>query len=216
MRSVAIIGLSSFGSFLAKELVREGVEVMALDLNDEKIEKFKNEIHKAVIADGTDKDVLDKLGLKEMDCVVVSLGQIEASVLATLNLRELKIKRIVSKALSEEHGRILQMIGASEVIFPEKDMACRVARTLTHENILDHIPLAEGYSIIEIEPPKSFLNKSLGKLDLRKRYGVQLIVVKESVPEKVVMVPTAEYIIKDSDILVMMGRDIDLKKIQDL
>jgi len=196
--------------------VKEGVEIMAIDLDEEKIEKIKPYVQKAVIADGTDRATLETLGLDELDGVVVSLGQIESSVLATLHLKELKIRRIVSKALSEEHGKILEMVGATEVVFPEEDMAQRIARTLTHENILDHVPLAEGYSIIEIAPPPSFLRKSLGELDLRRKYGVQVIVVKGLVPENVVLVPTAEYVVKDSDVLVIMGPDQDLKKIQNL
>lgn len=216
MRSFAVIGMSSFGFFLARELAREGVEVMAIDLDEEKIEKIKYLVPKAVIADATDRTALETLGLEEIDGVVVSLGQIESSVLTTLHLKELKIRRIVAKALSEDHGRILAMVGATEVIFPEKDMALKVARTLTHENILDHVPLAEGYSIVDIAPPSSFKQKSLGELNLRRFYGVQIIVVKETVPEKVVLVPTADYVIKESDILVIMGRDDDLKKIQSL
>jgi trk system potassium uptake protein TrkA len=216
VRSFAIIGMSSFGYFLAKVLAEEGVEVMAIDLDEEKIEKIKSSVHKAVIADGTDRATLAKLRLNELDGVVVSLGQIESSVLATLHLKELHMRRIVSKALSEEHGKILEMVGATEVVFPEKDMALRVARTLTHDNILDHVPLAEGYSIVEIAPPSSLLGKSLGELDLRNRYGVQVIVVKELVPENVVLVPTADYVIKDSDVLVIMGRNENLKKIQSL
>lgn len=216
MRSFAVIGMSSFGFFLARELAKEGVEVMAIDLDEEKIEKIKYLVPKAVIADATDRTALETLGLDEIDGVVVSLGQIESSVLTTLHLKELKIGRIIAKALSEDHGRILTMVGATEVIFPEKDMALKVARTLTHENILDHVPLAEGYSIVEIAPPSSFKQKSLGELNLRRFYGVQIIVVKETVPEKVVLVPTADYVIKESDILVIMGKDDDLKKIQNL
>ena len=216
MRSFAIIGMSSFGYFLARDLAKEGVDVLAIDWDEEKIEKIKPYVQKAVIADGTDRATLQTLGLNELDGVVVSLGQMETSVLATLHLKELKIRRIVAKALSEEHGKILEMVGATDVVFPEKDMAFRVARTLTHENILEHVPLAEGYSIVEITPPASFLHKSLGTLDLRNRYGVQVIVVKEMVPENVVLVPTADYVIKDSDVLVMMGTDADLKKVQSL
>ena len=216
MRSFAIIGMSSFGFFLARELTREGVEIMAIDLDEEKIEKIKPFVKKAVIADGTDRSTLETLGVNELDGVVVSLGQIESSVLTTLHLKELRIRNIVSKALSEEHGKILKMVGATDVVFPEKDMASRVARTLTHENIIEHIPLAAGYSIVEIAPPVSFLGKSLGELDLRREYGVQVIVVKEMVPENVVLVPMADYVIKDSDVMVIMGRDEDLKKIQSL
>jgi len=216
MRSFTIIGMSSFGFFLARELTKEGMEVMAIDLDDEKIEKIKPVVQRAVIADGTDRLTLEKLGLNAFDGVVVSLGQIESSVLATLHLKELKIKRIICKALSVDHGKLLEKVGATEVVFPEKDMASKVARTLTHENILDYVPLAEGYSIVEIAPPMSFLRKSLGELDLRRECAVQVIIVKELVPENVVPVPMGDYVIKDSDILVIMGRDEDLKKIQDL
>lgn len=216
MRSYAIIGMSSFGSFLALDLSEQGVQVIAIDREEEKIEKIKRFVQKAVIADGTDRETLASLGLHDLDGVVVSLGQIESSVLATLHLKELKIKRIIAKALSSEHEKILEIVGATEVIFPERDMARRVSYTLTHENILDHIPLASGYSIVEIAPPSSLMHKTLGKLDLRRKYGVQVIVVKELVPENVVLVPTADYVIKDSDVLVVMGRDEDLKKLQNL
>lgn len=216
MKSVVVIGISSFGYFLALDLAKQGADVMAIDIHEDKIEKIKPFVQKAVIADGTDKTTLETLGLEEVEGVVVSLGDIEGSVLATLHLKELKVKKIVTKALSEEHGKILEMIGATSVIFPEKDMAGRVARMMTHENILDHVPLASGYSIVELAPPNSFLHKSLGDLDLRNKYGVQVIVVKELVPENVVLVPMADYIIKDSDVLVMMGRDEDLNKVQKL
>jgi trk system potassium uptake protein TrkA len=208
--------MSSFGSYLARALAQEGVDVMAIDLDDEKIERIKHSVSKAVIADATDRPTLANLGLDHMDGVVVSLGQIESSVLTTLHLKELNIKRIVAKALSEEHGIILELVGATEVIFPEKDMAIKVSRTLTHENIMDHVPLAEGYSIVEIAPPESFVKKSIGELDLRRKYEVQVIVIKHKVPEPVVHVPTANYLIKKDDILVMMGRDEDLKKVQSL
>lgn len=212
LKSYAIIGLSSFGYFLALALAREGVEIMAVDLDEEKIERIKPHVLKAVIADGTDRAVLQTLGLEELDGVVVSLGKIEDSVLATLHLKELKIRRIVSKALGEDHGRILEKIGATDVIFPEKDMAVKVARTLTHENILDHVPLADGYSIIEIAAPNSCWGKTLGELDLRRTYGVQVIVVKGAVPE----MPTADYRIKEGDLLVIMGNDDNLMKVQKL
>ena len=214
MRSFAIIGMSSFGSYLALNLAKEGVEIMAIDLDEEKIEKIKQDVHQAIIADATDRATLEKLSLTELDGVVVSLGQIESSVLVTLHLREMKIKRIISKALSEDHGRILKMVGATEVIFPEMDMAIRVARSMSHENILDYVPLAEGYSIVDVAPPQSMLGKTLGQVDLRNKYGLQVIVIKEMVPEKVVLIPRADYVIKDSDVLVMMGSDDDLKKIR--
>ena len=216
MKGIAIIGLSSFGYYLAINLVEAGIEVIAVDMEEEKIDKVKNTIHKAVIADATDRDTLESFGLEELDGVVVSLGQIESSVLVTLHLREMKIKNIITKALSEEHGKILEMIGATEVIFPEKDMSLKVARRLTHENILEYIPLAEGYSIVDLAPPKSIVGKTLGDLDLTNKFNVQVIVVKELIPEKVTMIPRADYKVKSSDILVIMGEDKNILKVQSL
>ncbi len=216
MKSYAIIGMSSFGGFLARNLAEAGIEILAIDLDEEKIEKIKPFVHKAVIADATDRHALESIGLKDVDGVIVSLGHIEASVLTTLHLKEMNIKKIYSKALSEDHGKILDQVGATDVIFPEKDMATRVARLLTHDNVLDHVPLSEGYSIVEIAPPSSFIGKSIAELNLRNRYGIQVIVVKELIPENVVLVPRAEHIIKDSDVMVLLGKDSDLSKIKNL
>ncbi len=217
MPQFAIIGLSSFGSYLAKGLVNKNCQVMAIDNDEEKIEEIKPFVHEAVIADATEKDTLASLGLKDMDVVVVSLGnKIDSSILVTLYLKEFGIKNIIVKALSEDHGRILQKLGATKVIFPERDMALKLAGSLSSPNVLDYLPLAPGYSIIEMAPPPGFVGKTLGELDLRKKFGVQVIVIKGLVPEKVILVPTAQYIIKDSDILVTLGKNDDLEKIQNL
>ncbi|MBN1542100.1 TrkA family potassium uptake protein [candidate division KSB1 bacterium] len=217
MRSFAIIGLSSFGHYLASYLSDFGHRVLAVDINEDKIEKIKSNVDRAVIADATDKKVLDELGLSDMDIVVVSLGdQIDASILVTLYLRELKVKQILAKALTEDHGKILDIIGATRVVFPERDEALRLAKTLENDYLLDNISLGEGISIIEIAPPQDFIGKTLGELDLRNRLGVLVLVVKEMIPENVVMIPTAEHMIKDSDVLVLLGKDRDLARINKL
>jgi trk system potassium uptake protein TrkA len=213
MKSIAIVGLSSFGYYLAQELVKEGVQILALDTDADKIDRIRNQVHKAVLADGTDRQILENLGFRELDGVVVCLGQIEASVLATLQLNEMKIKRIIVKALSEDHGKLLKMMGAHDVVFPERDMAYRIAFTLTHKNVLDHVELVEGYSIVEISTPLSFLGKSLRELNLREKFGIQVIVIKEMVPPGVI-VPTPDFVVKDSDVLVIMGKDEAIKTIQ--
>lgn len=214
MKEIAIIGLSSFGYYLALNLVQEGIKVLAIDVEEEKIEKIKKHVHKAVITDATDRDTLQALRLNELDGVVVSLGQMESSILVVLHLKEMKTRNIIAKALSEEHGKILDMVGASEVIFPEKDMALRVARRLTHENVLEYVPLADGYSIVELVPPEAMINKTLGELNLTNRFGVQIIVVKGIIPEKITLIPRADYIVKDSDVLVIMGKNENLLKVQ--
>jgi len=213
VKSIAIVGLSSFGYYLAQELVKEGVQILALDTDADKIDKIRNQVHKAVLADGTDRRILENLGFSELDGVVVCLGQIESSVLATLHLKEMNIRRIIVKALSEDHGKLLKMVGAHDVVFPERDMAYRIAFTLTHKNVLDHVELVQGYSIVEIAAPLSFLGKSLRELNLREKFGIQVIVIKETVPPGVI-VPTAGFILKDSDILVIMGKDEAIKRVQ--
>lgn len=215
MRKIAVVGMSSFGFFLCRALTDRKLSVMAIDSNEARIDDVKPFVEKAIIADATDKEVLENLGIAEADVVVVSLGErIDASILVTYYLRELGVKEIYAKAISEDHGKILNVIGASEVIFPEKDMAERLANRLERSSILEYFEIAEGYSIIEWAPPESFVNKTLAELDLTNKYNVQVIMVKEVVPERVTVVPKATQLIKDSDGLVLLGRDEDLERLQ--
>jgi trk system potassium uptake protein TrkA len=217
VKQFAVIGLSSFGYYLCKNLSEKGHQVMAIDSEQSKIESVQDLVQRAVVADAADKDTLSKLGIADMDVVVVCLGaRIDASILATLHLKELGVKEILVKATTEDHGKVLRMIGANGVVFPEKDMAERVALSLSSSNVLDHIPLAAGYSIIELAPPAEFTGKTLGELDLPKKFGVMVLVIKELIPENIVSMPSSSYRIKDSDVLVVTGKDSDLKKLQAL
>ena len=215
MRKIAVIGMSSFGYFLCRALADRKLSVMAIDSNESKIDDVKPFVEKAVIADAVDKEVLENLGIAEVDAVVVSLGdRIDASILVTYYLRELGVKEIYAKAVSEDHGKILNVVGASEIIFPERDMAERVANRLERSSILEYFEIADGYSIIEWAPPEAFTNKTLAELDLTNKFNVQVIMVKEVVPERVTVVPRATQLIKDSDGLVLLGRDEDLERLQ--
>jgi trk system potassium uptake protein TrkA len=217
MTKFAIIGLGSFGSNVAKTLFEKGYEVLAIDKDKEKIEAAKSFASHAVLMDSADINNLEGVGIKDMDVVVVSLGpEMEASILTVLHLHELGVKRIVAKALTEDHGKILDAVGATEVIYPEKDMAIRTALRLTSPHILECLPLMTGVSIEEIAPPERFIGKSLRDLDLRNRYGVQVLAVRELVPERTVYVPKAEFVIKDSDILIVMGEEKQLARLTQL
>ena len=214
MRKFAVIGLSTFGTYLTKYLSETGFDVMAVDTNETKIDKVKHIVSKAIVADARDKETLEKIGITDFDVVIVSLGdQMDASILVTLFLKELGVKEIIAKASTEDHGKILDRIGATTVIFPERDVAYRFARSLGNINILDAIPLSPGVSILEFGPPNSFLGKTLRELDIANRYGIQIIVIKELVPENLVIVPRADHVIKDSDILVGIGKDEDFEKL---
>jgi len=210
----AIIGLGSFGSNVAKTLYERGHEVLAIDKDKEKIDGAKDFTSHAVHTDSMDKKNLEALGVSEMDVVIVSLGhELEASVLTVLYLRELGVKRVIAKAQNEDHGKILAAIGATEVVYPEKEMAIRTALRLASPNVLDSLCLISGVSIQEIAPLERFIGRSLKDLDLRNRYGIQVMAVRELVPERTVYVPQADFVIKDSDILIVMGDEKSLEKL---
>lgn len=213
----AVIGLGSFGSNVAKTLYENGHEVVAVDRDKEKIDEVKNFVTHAVVMDSADKENLKSLGLKDMDVVVMSLGpEMEASILTVLYLHEIEVKRIVAKALTEDHAKVLKAVGATEVIYPEKDMAVKTGLRLSSPNVLEYLPLVSGISIQEIAPPQSFIGKNLREIDLRNKYGVQVIAVKELIPEKTTFIPKADFVIKDSDILIIMGKEKQLQKINNL
>ena len=210
----AVIGLGSFGSNIAKTLYDGKNEVLAIDRDKEKIEDVKTLVSHAVSMDAAVKENLQALDLQEMDVVVVSLGpEMEASILTVLYLHEIGVKRIVAKALTEDHAKILEALGASEVIYPEKDMAIKTAHKLSNPNVLEYLPLTSGFGIQEIAPPEKFIGKTLKSLDLREKYGVQIIAIKELIPERTNFVPDADFVIKDSDILVIIGEEKQLKKL---
>jgi len=204
----AVIGLGSFGSYLARTLYEKGHEVLVIDKDKDKVEEAKDFSSQAVWMDSADKDSLQALGIQDMDVVVVSLGpEMESSILTVLYLHELGVNRILAKALSADHGKILEAIGATEVIYPERDMAVRLAQRLSSRNVLEYLPLAENISIQEIVPPEAFIGKKLRDLDLTNRYRVQVIAVRQLVPDQLIFIPGADFVVKDSDVLLVMGEE---------
>jgi trk system potassium uptake protein TrkA len=215
MKRVVVIGLGIFGFNLTKSLYESGLDVVAIDKNKELVQQIKEYCTKAVHTDATSRDVMDSLGIHENDVVIISFGEdLAASTLTTLHLKEMKVKTIIVKAPNEDHKRVLEKVGATEVIIPEKEMADKIARSLISPNVLDYIPLSEDYTISEIVPPASFYGKSIGDLHLRGKFHVEVIAVKEMLPDRIRMVPQADFVIKDSDILVVIGKTTDIQKIK--
>jgi trk system potassium uptake protein TrkA len=215
MKRVVVIGLGIFGFNIARDLYENGLEVIVLDKNKEVIQKIKDFSTKAILADGTDKEVIESIGIQPDDVVIVSFGEdLAASTLITLHLKELKVKNIIVKAPNEDHRRVLEKVGATEVIIPEREIADKVAKSLISPNVLDYIPLSEDYTICELIPPANFSGKTIGELHLRTKYHVEVIAVREMLPERVTMVPRADFLIKDSDVLVVIGREGDIQKIK--
>jgi trk system potassium uptake protein TrkA len=216
-KKYATIGLGNFGFNVTKTLFEEGHDVVAVDLDEDATQRVQPYCTQAIVADATQKETIRGLGLEEMDAVVVSMGGNEsAATLITLYLKEFGVKRIVVKASNEDHGKILSKVGASDVIFPEKDMAIKVARSLSTPDVLDYIPMSGDYLIAEIAPLDAFVGKSLAELQLRSRYGITVIGIKELVPENFILVPPASFVIKHSDILIVIGKRVDIQKIKTL
>lgn len=213
MGRYCVIGLGNFGFHVARTLYEEGHEVVAVDQDREKVQRIQEHASYAMQGDAANKEFLSGQGIGEMDAVVVSTGErSHLSTLITLYLRELKVPRILVKAIDEDHGRILEKVGATDIIFPEKDMAIRTARSLSSPNVLEYIPLAEDYSITEVGPPTHFLGKTLIDLDLRRKFNVTIIGIKDVLTDVFIAVPPPSYVIKDSDLLIFIGKAADVEK----
>jgi trk system potassium uptake protein TrkA len=217
MRLFVVIGIGNFGYYTAHHLYELGSEVMVIDSNKERIQSIKDQVSRAVVADATDREVLEHLGVPDVDVAVVSVGdRLDTSILITLYLKEMGVKEVVVKAVTVDHGKILEKIGASSVIFPERDSGVRLANSLSSPNVIEHLPLSEGYSILEIAASAKLVGKNLKELRLRNRFGVQVIAIKELVPDRMHMPPDPDFVIKDSDILIVVGQDESLELLKKL
>ncbi|OPY87826.1 MAG: Ktr system potassium uptake protein A [Smithella sp. PtaU1.Bin162] len=215
MKRAIVIGLGIFGHNIARDLFESGFEVVAIDKNKEAIQKIRDYSTKAVLADGTDKEMMEELGIQEDDIAIISFGEdLAASTLITLHLRQLKVKSIIVKVPDEEHKLILEKIGATDVIIPEMDMARKIAKSIVSPNMMDYIPLSGDYIISEIAPPGSFLGKTIRELGLRARFHIEVIAVRDVISDNVQMVPQADFVIKDGEVLVVIGKEADIRKIK--
>jgi trk system potassium uptake protein TrkA len=215
VRRVIVIGLGIFGFNIAKVLYENGLEVIAVDKNKDVIQKIREFSTKAILADGTDKEVLESIGIQPDNVAIISFGDdLAASTLITLHLKEMKVKSIIVKAPNEDHKRVLERVGATEVIIPEREIADKVAKSFLSPNVLDYIPLSEGYTVCELVPPSTFMGKTIGDLHLRSKYHIEVIAVREILPDRLTMVPRADFLVKDSDVLVVIGKEEDINKVK--
>lgn len=212
-----MIGLGKFGFHIAKELFEEDNEVIAIDRNPTIVQEIDPFCTEAIVLDASDKEKLRSLGLDEMDAVIVSIGSdVSRSVLLTLHLQEIGVKKVLVKAIDEDHGKVLRKVGATEVIHPEMAMAVKVAQGLSRPNVLDFIPLTKDFQLLQVAPPRAFIGKSLKQLNLRARHNIHVIAVKEIIPDNTVLVPSADFVIKESDILIVLGKTTDVRSVKDL
>ena len=212
-KQFVIIGLGRFGSSVAKTLYALGHDVLAIDSNEDLVQEISDSVTHAVQMDATDDNALRTLGLRNFDVAVVTIGaNIQASVMATLLVKDMGIKYIIAKGNSDLHAKVLYKIGADRVILPEKDMGVRVAHNLVSSSILDYIELSPDYSIIEIESPKEWYGKSMKELSLRSKYGINVMAIKRN--NEVNISPDADDVINKDDIVVAIGSAEDLTKLE--
>ena len=215
MKSYIVVGLGRFGTQVAKKLYELGGEVLVMDTDSVKVQQLSNDVTHAVVADARDKEVLRALGAKDFDCAIVAIGDSLAdSVLATMNLKELGIPKIVCKAYDETHRQVLKKLGADQVVIPEQENAARLAKSLASRNVLDYIELSEDYGIIEVPAPKAWLDKSLKDLNVRAKLGVNILAVRRG--GEIRVSPAADFVILQEDVVVVLGDTAALNAVQKL
>jgi len=215
MKEFVVIGLGNFGATVARELTRLKCRVTAVDTDKNRVQNIQDEIHQAICGDAADRDLLTNLGVKNFDCIIVSTGEdSHTSILITLFLKELEAKSIIVKARTTDHARILKKVGATMTVIPEQEMAIRLAYAQSESDLIDYLPLTGDYCVVEMGPPRDFVGKTLAELALRNKFRVQLVAVKEDATGDYNFMPGGSFIIKEKDVLVLLGKrqDIDTLK----
>lgn len=220
-RSIAVIGLGRFGSAMATTLTNLGQEVIGIDVDAEHVRRLSDVLTHTVELDATDERALRAAGVQDVEIAVVSIGEnVESSVLIVMLVKDLGVRTVIAKATTPLHGRILEKLGVSRVIFPERDMAVRVAHSLVVANVIDYIELSRDFSIVELPAPPTFAGRTLRQLELRPRYGLTLIAIKRRNPgsdqETTNGAPSADDRIEGTDVLVVLGRNEQLARLDRL
>ena len=213
-KEFAVIGLGRFGGSICRELVAQGMEVLAIDHKEDRVNAFTSIASHAVIGDSTDESVLKGLGIRNFDHVIVAIGDdIQASILTTLMLKELGVKHITVKAQNDYHEKVLIKIGADQVVHPERDMGRRIAHKIVSNNILDYIELSDDHSIVEIVASPRLNGRTLIDLDIRAKYGINIVGIKRG--NKVIISPAADEMVYVGDILIVLGADTDINRFEE-
>ena len=212
MKQVCVIGLSQFGSHLARQLVKFGCQVLVIDSDEERINDIRDDVHRALIGDARSFEMLESVIPDTIDQAVISLGEanIEPSILCALHLKQIGVTRILSTARNDDHAQIMRSLGATEIIFPERDTAERTARRVANPALRDMFPLAGDYRIMEIVAPPALHRKSLVEARLREEFDLLVLAVRPPSTDEFQFLPRADTIIKPDEILMVLGRELDL------
>lgn len=217
MKTFLVIGLGRFGTAVATELCALGNEVLVMDTQEALVQAAASQVTHAVTADGRDPEVLRELAARNFDCAIVAVGSdIGTSALITLNLKELGVEKVVAKAASHTHRKVLEKIGADRVVFPEYEMGVKLAHGLSSSNVLNFIELSDEASILEVPVPRDWVGKTLRELDVRNNYGVNIIAMRRGEKRKMSIAPAADEPLEATDVIVALGLDRDINRIQKL
>ena len=213
-KQFAVVGLGRFGGSVCKELYKMGHEVLAIDTNEDRVNDFARYSTHAVVANATDENTLLSLGIRNFEHVIVAIGDnIQASILCTLLLKELKVKQVWVKAQNQYHHKVVEKIGADRIIHPEHDMGIRIAHYLASEKIIDYIELSPEYSIVELLATEKVSNQTIAKQDIRAKFGCTILGIKRG--EEVIISPTPDQLILEKDIIIIIGSNKDLKRFEE-
>jgi trk system potassium uptake protein len=212
-----VVGLGNFGASAAEALHAAGHDVSALDVDERKVDRIAPLVTQAAMGDGTEVRILERLGARDADAAVVSTGHdITASVLTTLALRDCGVREIYTKVISQNHARVMEKLGVTESIFPERESAQRLARRIVSRVILNYVPLGPRFGAQELAVPSSWIGRSLRDLDLTREYRVAVIAVHDFLTDELQAIPDPEAPLKDSDTLLVAGHEDDLARVSRL
>ncbi len=215
MKTFLVIGLGRFGSAAAGKLYDMGHEVIVLDEDEELVQQCADQSTHAAIGDAREISVLKAVGAADCDCAIVAIGSdLAASIVVTMNLKDLGVPKIVCKAKDDMYKRALERIGADQVVIPEKEMAIRLVQSLGSNSFLDYISFSEEYGIAEIDPPEDWEGKTLRELNVRKRFHVNILSIKNTATGAVNMAPGPDDVLSDRDTVMLMGRNEDIMQLQ--
>ncbi len=215
-QTFAVIGLGRFGGSVCKTLADSGQEVLAIDKYESRVNDYKDIATQAVVADAQDEDVLRSLGIRNVDHVIVAIGEdIQASILVTLMVKEQGVKYVTAKAQNEYHAKVLEKLGVDRVVHPERDMGVRIGRSLTSKNMVDYLDLDANFKLAEILITNpEFVGKSLAEMDFRDRYGLNVIALAHSRQEMVL--PSAGDVLTENDSILVAGPTRAIDKFEEL
>ncbi|TQR08336.1 potassium channel family protein [Psychrobacillus soli] len=212
-KEFVVIGLGRFGGSIVRELIDQGADVMAIDIAAERVDEFATIATQAVVADTTDEAVLKSLGIRNFEHVIVAIGDnIQSSILTTLMLKEIGVKKITVKAQNDYHEKVLRKIGADQVVHPERDMGIRIANNILSNNVLDYLELSDEHSIMEIKVNEKIAQKTLIDLDIRARYGINIVAIKRG--NSINVSPPADENLQLNDVLIIIGADVDINRFE--